>query len=93
MVVEIAAQRLRRAAHRRQWPVHLVLVAALVLAAGGFAADFSGQLNAQLTPRANAWSATVAALLAYQGFHVLLHASAVQALASALVVRGLPVWL
>ena len=69
VAVEIAAWRLRRGV---RWQLHLALLACLVFVAIGFGADFSGHLNAQLQPRANAWSATVATLLAYEAFHLLL---------------------
>lgn len=49
----------------------LVLAAlACLLAAFGF--DFNGQRLAGLNPTAQAWDATIAALLAYQGLHVLI---------------------
>ncbi len=70
LAVECAAQRLRSGAPR--WQLNAALAAALALAALAFATDFSGQLNVQLQPRANAWSATVAALLAFEGFHLAL---------------------
>jgi len=50
------------------------LRAAVVLAfgcvAGSLALDVAGQSAAGLDPRADAWSATVAALMGWQGFHV-----------------------
>ncbi|MES3014163.1 MAG: cbb3-type cytochrome c oxidase subunit I, partial [Pseudomonadota bacterium] len=57
----------RRAAHLQFAALALLALALTAVAwAGGWAAhDAAG-----LAPRANAWSATVAALLAWQGFHV-----------------------
>lgn len=52
--------------------VRLIVIIAMVLVAAGFAAEFAGQRQAGLDPAAQAWSAAVAALLAYQGFHVLI---------------------
>jgi len=60
-----------RAPRRRLW-LQLALVAAAALAAAGFAIEFNGFVSAGLQPRANAWSATVAALLGYAGLHVII---------------------
>jgi cytochrome c oxidase subunit I+III len=46
--------------------------AALVAAAAGWALDLTSQLSAGLDPQANAWGATVAALMAWQGFHTVV---------------------
>ena len=48
----------------------VLLTLALGLAAASFSAGWAAHDAAGLSPRANAWSATVAALLAWQGFHV-----------------------
>ena len=48
------------------------MLAATGLALVGFGIDFGSHAEALLSPRANAWSATVAALLAYAGLHALL---------------------
>lgn len=48
-----------------------LVLAALVCTAAAFACDFHGHRLAQLDPTATAWSAAIAALLAYQGLHVL----------------------
>lgn len=52
--------------------LRLIVFVAMVMVATGFAAEFAGQRQAGLDPTAQAWSAAVAALLAYQGFHVLI---------------------
>ena len=49
----------------------LVAVATLCVLAAS-AIDLAGQLQAGLSPVAQAWSATVAALLAWQGFHAIV---------------------
>nr|WP_246294935.1 cbb3-type cytochrome c oxidase subunit I [Schlegelella koreensis] len=48
------------------------LVAAALAAVAGFAALLLAHQSAGLAPRATAWGATVAALLSYLGFHVVL---------------------
>ena len=53
----------------RLW-LQLALVAAAALAITGFTIEFQGFIANGLQPRANAWSATVAALLGYAGLHV-----------------------
>jgi cytochrome c oxidase subunit I+III len=45
---------------------------ALVCATAAFVLDLSGHLNADLSPRATAWGATIGALLGWQGFHALV---------------------
>jgi cytochrome c oxidase subunit I+III len=47
-----------------------IVVAALIGTVGAFAALLVGHFDAGLQPKANAWSATVAALLGYMGLHV-----------------------
>jgi cytochrome c oxidase subunit I+III len=54
---------------RQVW-LQLAVVVAMACTAAAFAIDFSGQVQAGLAPRAQAWAATVAALLAWQGLHV-----------------------
>jgi cytochrome c oxidase subunit I+III len=56
----------------RRWPVSLLLLAAMACAASSFGADFFGLQDADLQPRLHGWSATVAALYAYQGLHIVL---------------------
>jgi cytochrome c oxidase subunit I+III len=58
-----------------QW-LPLLVLAALGCLVAAFAADFNGHRLAGLDPTAQAWSATVATLLAYQGFHVVILALA-----------------
>ena len=65
---EWAALRLADSA-RRTRPL---LLLAGALAAAAFGVEWFGQLQAGLEPRANAWSATVAALLANAGLHALV---------------------
>ncbi|HEX7984362.1 MAG TPA: cytochrome c oxidase subunit I [Duganella sp.] len=50
----------------------LAIALALACMLGAFAADLRGQVLAGLDPTAHAWGATVAAMLAYQGLHVVL---------------------
>jgi len=50
--------------------LRIAVMAALVFAGGSLAMDLYGHLQAGLNPRADAWSATVAALLGWQAFHV-----------------------
>ena len=45
---------------------------ALVCASAAFAWDLAGHVHADLSPRATAWGATIAALLGWQGFHALV---------------------
>ncbi|WP_188381057.1 cytochrome c oxidase subunit I [Oxalicibacterium faecigallinarum] len=52
--------------------LQLALVIALGLLCLAYAADFFGHVQAGLTPTAQAWSAGVAVLVAYQGFHVVV---------------------
>ena len=47
-------------------------LAALVCLMAAYGADFNGQRLAGLNPSAQAWDATIAALLAYQGLHVVV---------------------
>jgi cytochrome c oxidase subunit I+III len=58
--------------HARQRALRLAVVLALASALGAMALDWGMHLQAGLSPRANAWSATVAALLAWQCFHGLV---------------------
>jgi cytochrome c oxidase subunit I+III len=58
----------RRAVGKKFMP--LLVLAALGCLAAAFACDFNGHRLAGLDPTRQAWSATVAAMLAYQGLHV-----------------------
>jgi cytochrome c oxidase subunit I+III len=58
---------------RRHRLAVLVLLALTCLLAA-FAADFYGHRLARLDPTRDGWSATIAALLAYQGLHVVVMA-------------------
>ena len=51
-----------------------LVVAALACLAVSFGVDFNGHRLASLDPTQNAWSAAIAALLAYQGLHVVIMA-------------------
>ena len=62
----------RRAVGRDRLAVLVLLALACLLAA--FAADFNGHRLARLDPTRDGWSATIAALLAYQGLHVVVMA-------------------
>jgi cytochrome c oxidase subunit I+III len=64
----------RRALGTRWLP--LLVLAALACLVAAFASDFHGQRLAGLDPKATAWGATVAAMLAYQGLHVVIMAIA-----------------
>jgi cytochrome c oxidase subunit I+III len=72
VAVEAASRR-----HRREAPAQpsLALQAALLalglLVAAAFGTEWFAQMQAGLAPRADAWSATVAALLANQGLHAV----------------------
>ena len=59
----------------RQGLLRLAVALALAAALGGMGLDLLTHWQAGLSPRANAWSATVAALLAWQGFHGLVLAT------------------
>ena len=52
--------------------VWCMVVFALVCVLAAFGLDLWGQVQAGLSPSATAWSATVAAMMAYQGFHVAI---------------------
>ncbi|HEV7914091.1 MAG TPA: cytochrome ubiquinol oxidase subunit I, partial [Albitalea sp.] len=62
----------------------VAVIAAAALAVGAFAALLLAHRDSGLVPQAQAWSATVAALLAYQGLHALL----IVVLAAYLVARA-----
>ena len=52
-----------------QWGLRLAVLAAMACVAGSFGLDLGSHLQAGLSPRAHAWGATVAAMLAWQGLH------------------------
>jgi cytochrome c oxidase subunit I+III len=58
----------RRAIGRRILP--WLVLAALACMVGAYACDFNGHRLAGLDPTSQGWSATVGAMLAYQGLHV-----------------------
>ncbi|HEX8603040.1 MAG TPA: cbb3-type cytochrome c oxidase subunit I, partial [Pseudoduganella sp.] len=62
----------RRPLAARQGALRWLFAAALVLAAAGFGLELAGQLDGGLAPTRHAWSAAVAAMVAYQGMHALL---------------------
>ena len=55
---------------RRRWVFSLLVLTAFALTASAWAIGLAAHDAAGLSPRANAWSATIAALLAWQGFHI-----------------------
>jgi len=55
---------------RRSVALQALVVLALLCLGGAWSVDFASHLRAGLAPTAQAWSATVAMLLAYQGFHL-----------------------
>jgi cytochrome c oxidase subunit I+III len=57
---------------RSQWALRLRVGLALACACGAFAMAWRGHALAGLAPQADGWSASVAALLAYQGFHLVV---------------------
>jgi cytochrome c oxidase subunit I+III len=59
----------------RRWLPWLVLAATACMAAS-YLVELHGYGLAGLAPRTQAWSATIAAILAYQGFHVIVLALA-----------------
>ncbi|MGB3068559.1 MAG: cbb3-type cytochrome c oxidase subunit I [Ottowia sp.] len=68
----LMAGALHRLKHHRQGMLRLAVALALGCALAALFLELSAHLQAGLSPRANAWSATVAALLAWQGFHGLV---------------------
>ncbi len=65
-----AGRWLRSGGMRSQRPLRVAVALALACTTGAFSLDLAGHLQAGLDPRAEAWSATVGALLGYQGFHI-----------------------
>jgi cytochrome c oxidase subunit I+III len=59
----------------KRWLPWLVLAATACMAAS-YLVELHGYGLAGLAPRTQAWSATIAAILAYQGFHVIVLALA-----------------
>lgn len=80
--IEIARRRVRVTA-ASAWTLALLLFA-IAAALASFALTWGAHLDADLAPRADAWSATVAAMLATQG----LHAVALALIGALLVARG-----
>ena len=62
----------RQGQQGRQGLLRLAVALAMATAVGALGLDLLTHVQAGLSPRANAWSATVAALLAWQGFHGLV---------------------
>jgi cytochrome c oxidase subunit I+III len=78
LCVEVGARRLHRRGATAAWPI----AAALLLSVAAFAAHGLAQQQAGLDPRRDAWSASVAVLLSYDGLHMVwVAAAAVFALA------------
>ncbi|MES2957124.1 MAG: cbb3-type cytochrome c oxidase subunit I [Pseudomonadota bacterium] len=55
-----------------RWHFSAPVLLALLLVLAAWGASFVGHVAAGLSPRANAWSATVSVLLAWQGLHALV---------------------
>ncbi len=66
-----------------------VAMLALLCACAAWSANVLGHIDAGLEPKANAWSATVAALVGYQGFHMLVLVVMVGFLAERILSGGL----
>jgi cytochrome c oxidase subunit I+III len=62
----------RRRLDGSQWLLRVAVVLGMVASVAGFALDLASHLQAGLAPGDQAWSATVAALLAWQGLHAVL---------------------
>jgi cytochrome c oxidase subunit I+III len=60
---------LRRLRHEGQALLRWAVLLATLCSLGAFALDLGAHLRAGLAPTHHAWGATVAALLAWQGFH------------------------
>ncbi len=56
---------------RQAW-LRVLVACAMLCALGSFGADLGGHVVAGLSPSAQAWSATVAALLSWQGFNIIV---------------------
>lgn len=72
LAMALAGRRLRSADPRRQHGLRMGVALAMLCAAAALGVDLHGHQEASLNPRAHAWSATVAMLLAYQGLHIAL---------------------
>jgi cytochrome c oxidase subunit I+III len=62
----------RRVANNPQTGLGIAMLIAIALVAASFGLDLAGHARAGLSPSADAWSATVAAMLGWQGLHVVL---------------------
>jgi cytochrome c oxidase subunit I+III len=62
----------RRAVEGRQWLLRACVAAAMVCVIAAFGLDLAGHVQARLDPTSQAWSATVGALLGWQGFHAIV---------------------
>jgi len=67
----VECSRRKLAAAHQAW-LRVLTALALVLLVAGFAATLLGQRAAGLDPVAHAWGASIAALLAYQGMHIVI---------------------
>ncbi|WP_143684876.1 cytochrome c oxidase subunit I [Variovorax sp. KK3] len=72
LALGLAARRLREADATRQRGLRALVVVAMLCALAGFGIDLDGHRQAGLNPSAEGWSASVALLLAYQGFHMVV---------------------
>ena len=55
-----------------RWPMPLLVLAALACVASAFGFDLNGYRLAGLDPKEHAWSAAIAAIVSYQGLHVVV---------------------
>jgi len=71
VLIELA-RRWKLAGSSRAAALAAVVMLALICACAAWSANVLGHIDAGLEPKANAWSATVVALVAYQGLHVVV---------------------
>ena len=62
----------RRPLAARQGALCWLLGGAVLAVTAGFGLELAGQIGSGLAPASHAWSAAVAAMVAYQGLHVML---------------------
>ncbi len=70
VLLAVAGRRLAR--DPSQWGLRASVLLALVLALAGGGMELAAQMEAGLSPKADAWNASIAALLAWKVFHALL---------------------
>tara|TARA_R110001599_G_scaffold159052_2_gene346203 strand:- start:14063 stop:16651 length:2589 start_codon:yes stop_codon:yes gene_type:complete len=72
LVFEVMRRGTRHQQLQSQSGLRIAVIIAIALLIGAYAIDFIGHQRAGLDPTAQAWSATVSVMLAYQGFHVVV---------------------